>query len=325
LLSNEEAVVPASIDDDHLFEVAGYAIEQGRAAAPKGEVATYIPALADADPTQFGLAISGVDGVTEHALGDAEVPFSIQSLSKVFALVLAGQKVGAGQGIEKNLWRRVGREPSGDPFNSLVQLEHERGIPRNPMINAGALVVADILLDHCDDPKASMLELVSDLAGEPIGIDEDVLFTERPLSQRNLAMAHLMADFGNLTHPVEEVLDAYLYQCAMSMTARQVARAIRFLANDGVDPGSGRQILSETLARRVNAIMLTCGTYDAAGEFAFSVGLPCKSGVAGSIMAVVPDRMGVCVWSPPLGTSGNSLGGGVALHHLAEGLGLSIF
>jgi len=235
------------------------------------------------------------------------------------------QRLGSERGVSKEIWARVGREPSGDPFNSLVQLEHERGIPRNPMINAGALVIADLLLEHCHDPIESLLELLAELTGEPVAIDEEVAAAEEATSQRNRAMGNLMAAFGNLTHPLDDVLDVYNRQCAITMTARQLARASRFLADDGIDPASGREILSGPLARRVMAVMLTCGTYDAAGDFAFSVGLPCKSGVAGGILAVAPDHSGICVWSPPLDAAGNSVAGRVALHELTERLGLSIF
>jgi glutaminase len=306
--------------DEVLAEVA----ELARPYAYKGRVATYIPSLADVDPNQLGIALVELDG-DEHTVGDVEVPFPIQSISKVFSLVLAMQKAVAGDGVRRELWERVGREPSGDPFNSLVQLERERGIPRNPMINAGALVVDDVLLDHCDDPAAECQALLSELAGSEVGIDETVRSSEADSSHRNRAMANLMKSFGNLNNTVDDVLDSYTKQCSFTMTTRQLARAARFLANDGVDPASGREILPSKLARRVAAIMLTCGTYDAAGEFAFNVGLPCKSGVAGGIVGVVPDRMGVCVWSPPLDEQGNSMAGRVALHELAERLDLSIF
>ncbi len=306
--------------DELLREVS----DRARPAAEDGEVADYIPALGDLDPRRFSLAATEMDG-TEHTTDDADVPFPIQSISKVFALVLAMQKADQGSGVRDELWRRVGREPSGDPYNSLVQLEREQGVPRNPMINAGALLVDDVLLDHCDDARASMHALVSELAGEEVGVDEAVMQAERDTASRNRAMANLMASFGNLTHTVDEVLDLYVDQCAISMTTRQLARSVRFLANDGIDPASGRRILSSTLTRRVAAIMLTCGTYDAAGEFAFKVGLPCKSGVAGAIVALVPRRMGVCVWSPPLEPSGNSLAGRVALSELSARLNLSIF
>ncbi len=298
--------------------------EDARPAAQDGEVATYIPALADVDPEKFSLAAIEMDG-TEHATDDADEPFSIQSISKVFALVLAMQRADAAMGVSDELWNRVGREPSGDPFNSLVQLEREQGVPRNPMINAGALIVDDVLLDHCDDAHGSIHELVSELAGTEIATDEDVRDAERRTGSKNRAIANLMASFGNLTHEVEDVLDLYVEQCALAMTTRQLARSVRFLANDGVDPASGRRVLSSTLTRRVAAIMLTCGTYDAAGEFAFRVGLPCKSGVAGAIVSLVPRQMGVCVWSPPLGPSGNSLAGRVALTELSRRLDLTIF
>ncbi len=312
-------------DSGDLDQVLAEVTEHAKPSADDGKVADYIPSLAEVDPNLFALAAVEMDG-TEHATGDSGVAFPIQSMSKVFALVLAMQLTeDDGEGVSEELWRRVGREPSGDPFNSLVQLEREKGVPRNPMINAGALIVDDILLDHCDDVRGSMIELLSDLAGEEVGVDESVLQAEGDTSSRNMAMANLMASFGNLHHPVDDVLGAYIHQCAISMTSLQVARAVRFLANDGTDPASGRQILPPRLARRVAAIMLTCGTYDAAGEFAFTVGLPCKSGVAGSIACLVPEKMGVCVWSPPLEPSGNSLAGRVALSELSSRLNLTVF
>jgi len=307
--------------DDLLREIADIA----RPKAREGEVADYIPSLRDEDPDRFALAVAELDG-TEHVVGDADQPFPIQSISKVFALILAMQKADVDGGVKQQLWNRVGVEPSGDPFNSLVQLEHEQGVPRNPMINAGALIIDDILVDHCGgDPRRALHDLVEQLVGEEIGVDRQVLDAEGNSGFRNRAMANLMRSFGNLRNPVDDVLDLYVYQCSIALTARQLARATRFLANDGVDPATGKRILREPLARRVNAIMLTCGTYDAAGEFAFDVGLPCKSGVAGAIMASVPNRYGVAVWSPPLDSSGNSRAGKVALHELAERAGLSIF
>jgi glutaminase len=306
--------------DTILREVA----EGARPTASDGHVSEKPEALGNTDPNGFAIALIEHDG-TEHVEGDVDVCFPIQSISKVFALVLAMQKVDATSAVSEELWSRIGREPSGDPFNSLVQLEREKGIPRNPMINAGALVVDDVLLDFCDDPKRQLFELLSELAGEEVQADPEIRQMERDTSYRNLSLANLMAAFGNLKNPVDEVLDLYIEQCSASMSTRQLARCVRFLANDGVDPASGRRVLSEPLARRVNAIMLTCGTYDAAGAFAFDVGLPCKSGVAGGIMAAVPDRLGAAVWSPPLDDTGNSHAGRVALHHLAEALDLSIF
>lgn len=305
--------------DQVLDEVARVA----RPAAQEGKVADYIKAMAELDPSRFGLVLVEMDG-TEHAVGDVDEPFAIQSISKVFSLVVAMQRADAADGVAA-LWKRVGVEPSGDPFNSLVQLERDRGRPRNPMINAGALVVDDVLLDHCDDPAGDITRLLTDLAGQPVGIDEVIMSQEGRSGHRNRAMAFLMSSFGNLTSSVDEVLDLYVRHCAITMTARQLARAARFLANDGVDPASGRPVLGGGQARRVAALMLTCGTYDAAGQFAFDVGLPCKSGVAGAIVALVPDVGSVCAWSPPLDPSGNSRAGMVALHELTERLELSLF
>jgi glutaminase len=308
------------VDIDALLrEVA----EEARPHAEHGKVADYIEAVASLDPSTFGLAVVELDG-TEHVEGDVDQPFAIQSISKVFALVLAMQKADEHAGVAEELWKRVGVEPSGDPFNSLVQLEHEQGKPRNPMINAGALVVDDVLLDHCDDPRASLLELLRCLTGEEIGVDEAVLRQEGT-GHRNRAMGHLMSAFGNLTSPVDDVMDVYVHQCAIAMSTRQLARSMRFLANDGVEPISGTRILSDAHARRVGAIMLTCGLYDSAGQFAFDVGFPCKSGVSGGIAGYVTGQLGVCAWSPPLDRSGNSAAGHHALHLLAEHLDLSLF
>ncbi len=311
---------PSLPDLDRVLEEVA---EIARPHAFEGEVADYIPALATADADRFGMAAVDLDG-TEHVTGEVDEPFPIQSISKVFSLVLAMQKVDQAEGVANELWSRVGREPSGDPFNSLVQLERESGVPRNPMINAGALIVDDVLLDHCDDAKQATLDLLELLAGEPLELNEGVLRSEQGAAHRNRAMANLMASFGNLTHEVDEVLDDYTHACAISMTTRQLARATRFLGNGGVEPRTGERILSPALAKRAAAIMFTCGTYDAAGEFAFQVGLPCKSGVAGGIIGVVPRRMGLCVWSPPLDVAGNSLAGRIALHEFVSRCDLSI-
>jgi glutaminase len=313
--------MPFDTDLDALLkEVA----EAARPHAEGGKVADYVEKMASFGADLFGLALVEMDG-TEHVEGDADVPFPIQSVSKVFSLVLAMQKAEKAEGVAAELWSRVGVEPSGDPFNSLVQLEHEEGKPRNPMINAGALVVDDVLLDHCDDPKAEITQLLERLCGEELDIDEDIVRQEGRSGHRNRAMAYLMSSFENITSDIDDVLGLYVHHCAIRMTARQLARASRFLANDGVDPASGERVLSAALARRVAAIMLTCGTYDAAGQFAFDVGIPCKSGVAGAIMGVAPDEAGICVWSPPLDESGNSKAGHAALHDLAERLELTLF
>jgi glutaminase len=284
----------------------------------EGRVASYIPALARVPQEQFGIALRTVDG-QEAAAGSANTPFSIQSISKVFTLTLAMQLVGDW------LWERIGREPSGDPFNSLVQLEHEQGMPRNPLINAGAIAVADRLVSACPDVKTELRQMLSDLCGEPIQYDEEVAASEGATGYRNMALANFMKSFGKLDNPVATVLDVYFHQCALAMSCVQLARAASFLSADGRHPRSDKLVVSERQTRRVNALMLTCGTYDAAGEFAFRIGLPCKSGVGGGIIAVLPDRLTLCVWSPGLGRSGNSLVGMLALESFVEKTGLSLF
>ena len=282
-----------------------------------GQVASYIPALARVPAAQFGIALRTRDGEEAHA-GDSSTRFSLQSISKLFALALGMREVGDA------LWDRIGREPSGNPFNSLVQLESEQGIPRNPFINAGALAVTDRLVSRFD-AKAQMLSLLSSLCGEPVDFDEEVAASEASTGFRNAALANFMKSFGRIDNDVGTVLDAYFHHCAIRMSCQQLARAAGFLCRDGVHPSTGEQFLTERQARRVNALMLTCGTYDAAGEFAFRVGLPCKSGVGGGIVAVVPDRLTLCVWSPALEPTGNSLLGMKAREMFAARTGLSVF
>jgi len=282
-----------------------------------GKVASYIPALARVSPLQFGIALRTCEGEVAQA-GDSAVPFSIQSMSKVFSLTLAIKALG------EALWVRIGREPSGSPFNSLVQLETERGIPRNPFINAGAIAVADRLVS-LGDGKAELLALLSRLCGETVCIDAEVAQSEADTGFRNTALANFMKGFGTLDNDIATVLDVYFNQCAIAMTCEQVACAAGYLCRDGRHPLAGTPVLSPAQARRVNALMLTCGTYDAAGEFAFRIGLPCKSGVGGGIVAVVPDHLTLCVWSPALDPTGNSLLGRQALELFVAKTGLSVF
>jgi glutaminase len=286
-----------------------------------GRVADYIPALARVDPRQFGLAIVTCSGEMA-AVGDCEVPFSIQSVSKVFTLTLALGRLGDA------LWQRVGREPSGSPFNSIVQLERELGIPRNPLINAGAIVVTDALLAG-RGPKATIAEILSTLqtlAGDQrVSIDDEVAQSEADTGYRNASLANFMRAFANITNPVNCVLETYFHQCALRMNCVQLARAGLFLAHNGIDPLHGRQVVDAQAARRINAIMMTCGHYDASGDFAFRVGLPGKSGVGGGILAIAPHRASIAVWSPGLNASGNSLVGVLALESLARRTGWSVF
>jgi glutaminase len=290
-------------------------------ALERGTPATYIPPLAAVGPERFGMAIVEADG-TVHLAGDATLPFSIQSVSKVFALTLALGAVG------DQLWERVGREPSGSAFNSIVQLETEQGIPRNPFINAGAIVVSDILLGR-SEPRESigeMLRFVRALAGDDaIFIDEAVARAEAETGFRNVALANYIRAFGNLHHPVERVLGVYFHHCALAMSCRQLALAGRYLVHAGKDPQAGRQIVSPQRARRINALMLMCGHYDGSGEFAYRVGLPGKSGVGGGILAVAPGIASIAVWSPGLNERGNSQLGTLALERLVQRTGWSIF
>jgi glutaminase len=283
-----------------------------------GKVADYIPELARVPALQFGMALHALDGARAH-VGDAGRAFSIQSISKVFSLTYAMKLIG------EELWQRIGREPSGDPFNSLIQLEHENGRPRNPFINAGAICVADCLLSHTGDAKTALREFVSQLCDDEVLFDKEVAASEKVWGYRNAALANFMKSFGNLHNDVDAVLDLYFHQCALTMNCSQLARACSYLANQGVSPLTGERIVSERQTRRINALMLTCGTYDAAGEFAFCVGLPCKSGVGGGIVAIVPRLLSLCVWSPALGPSGNSVAGMRALELFATGTGLSVF
>ena len=287
----------------------------------EGRVASYIPALARVPAAQFGMALRTCDG-EEASSGDSAVPFSIQSCSKLFSLTLAMQVIG------EALWERIHREPSGNPFNSLLQLESEQGVPRNPFINAGAIAVADRLLSVLGGgAKASLLEMLSSLAGEAIDFDAEVAASEATTGFRNVALGNFMKSFGKIDNDVDAVLDFYFHQCALRMSCRQLAKAAGYLCRDGAHPvaADGSPVVSERQARRLNALMLTCGTYDAAGEFAFRIGLPCKSGVGGGIVAVVPDQLTLCVWSPAVDASGNSVLGTRALELFAGRSGLSIF
>ncbi|MGV3571914.1 MAG: glutaminase [Ramlibacter sp.] len=282
-----------------------------------GRVADYIPALARVPADRFGIALRTVDGQEAQA-GDSSTGFSIQSISKLFTLTLGMRELG------EALWERIGREPSGNPFNSLVQLESEHGVPRNPFINAGAIAVADRLVSRFD-AKAATLELLSGLCGEPVAYDEEVAASEAATGFRNIALANFMKSFGRIDNDVAAVLDVYFHHCALEMNCVQLARATGYLCRDGRHPYGREPVLTDRQARRVNALMLTCGTYDAAGEFAFRIGLPCKSGVGGGIVAVIPDHLTLCVWSPALEPSGNSLLGMKALEMFTARTGLSVF
>lgn len=293
-----------------------------RAMTDRGQVADYIPPLACVDPAKFGIAVIDAGG-TPHLAGDADEAFSIQSLSKVFGLTLALSLEGS------EIWRRVRKEPSGSAFNSIVQLESEHGIPRNPFINAGAIVISDILVSKWGrlGARQALLDFTTGLAGSPAGlhIDENMAQQERETGFRNAALANYMRTFGNIKNPIDETLDLYFHQCALTMSCRQLAEIGCFLMTGGVDLHSGRAVTTVSHARSIMALMMMCGHYDGSGAFAIRVGLPGKSGVGGGILAIAPGLASVAVWSPGLNAQGNSLLGTLALEKLVQKTGWSVF
>lgn len=306
--------------DRSLSKILDVCMSEARQEIGKGRVADYIPALERINPDQFGMAVCSVNG-GEWVVGDSDVSFSIQSISKVFTLALALQSPGAA-----GVWDRVGREPSGTAFNSLVQLESERGMPRNPFINAGAIVITDVITTHFVSPVLQILGLVRRYADcEDIFIDEEVARSEEETGHRNAAIAHLLKSQGNLTAEVDDVLAAYYRQCSIAMTCRDVARAFLPLAAGGQHPMTGDTLMPALRAKRINSLLLTCGLYDGVGNFAFRVGIPAKSGVGGGIAAVIPGHFSICVWSPELDELGNSLAGTRALEVFANETNLSVF
>ena len=276
----------------------------------KGVVASYIPQLAEVAADQFGIAVAMPDGTVLSA-GDAQTPFSIQSISKVFTTTMALDKHGDA------LWQRLGREPSGDPFNSIVQLEMKHGKPRNPFINAGAITIVDSIMmgNKPEETIAEILGFVRFLASDnSIFIDEKVAQSEQLTGDRNASLAHFMASYGHFQNPVDDVLAAYFHHCSIAMTCEQLARAALFLVTNGVKLTSGETVTSKQRTKRINSLMMMCGHYDGSGEFAFRVGLPGKSGVGGGIMAVAPSKASIAVWSPGLDNVGNSRLGTIALY-----------
>lgn len=284
-----------------------------------GNVANYIPELAAVPLEQFGMALVDDTGQV-FTCGSARKPFSIQSISKVFTLTLALKEFG------NDLWKRVGREPSGTAFNSLVHLEYEDGKPRNPFINAGALVVTDVVMGLYPQPFDTIVETVRWLSGnQSIAVNQQVAVSEQSHGFRNASVANFLKSFGRLDNPVTDVLATYYQHCALEMSAVDLATAGYFLMNQGVPLGSDQPFINPNQAKYINSLMLTCGTYDCVGDFAYRVGLPGKSGVGGGILAVMPGKFSVCVWSPGLDPSGNSLAGTLALEWLTTKTGVSVF
>ena len=284
-----------------------------------GKVASYIPYLAKIDRDKFGICLTTIEG-QEFKAGNADEKFSIQSVSKVLSLSMAFSQ------LDNIVWERVDVEPSGNPFNSIVQLEYEKGIPRNPFINAGAIVISDILVSLLDNPKSDFINYVRGLSGNSsIDYNSEVALSEKSVGYGNASLAYMLKSKGNLTNDVEKVLDFYFWQCSIEMTCAELSQTFLNFAETGKPFGDGKYQLTASQSRRINALMLTCGFYDESGEFAFEVGLPGKSGVGGAIVAVNPLNYCVSVWSPPLNEKGNSNKGMKALEMLTTKIGGSIF
>lgn len=285
----------------------------------KGKVADYIPELSKVNPNSFGVQLTTIEG-EKFAFGDSATRFSIQSIAKVFSYVLAYSRV------KSELWKRVGVEPSGTAFNSLVQLESDKGIPRNPFINAGAIVICDILVSELRSPKEDILTFIRELTGvETINFNPDVVKSENANGYINWALVNFMKSFGNIHNEINDVMDLYFHICSIEMSCEELSQSFLFLANNGVAPHSNKRILSPSRTKRANALMQSCGFYDEAGEFTFKVGLPGKSGVGGGIVAVHPQKYCITVWSPRLNAKGNSYKGMLFLEEFTTHTELSIF
>lgn len=285
----------------------------------KGHLASYIPELSKVNPESFGVYISTINNFN-FGIGDYSDKFSIQSIAKILSICLAYRIVG------EKIWKRVGVEPSGTTFNSLVQLEADKGIPRNPFINAGAIVICDILISNLKNPKEEFLAFVRSISNDSeINYSSKISESEKNVGYRNVALCNLIKSFGNIENEPSEVLDFYFNLCSLEMNCKQLSELFMFLANDGCSLFENKQILTQSQSKRINALMQTCGLYDESGEFAFKVGLPAKSGVGGGIVAIHPKQYTIVVWSPRLNAKGNSYKGMKFLEEFTTKTKLSIF
>lgn len=283
-----------------------------------GKVSQSIPELSNIDPNKFGIHLTSISN-EDFGIGDSNERFSIQSISKALTVALAFSFFG------EETWKRVGVEPSGNPFNSLVQLEYEKGIPRNPFINAGALVIADMLVSALENPKDDFLHFVRKISGSvTLNYNPKVAQSEKDTGFRNRALANFLKSFGNIQNDVDVVLDFYFHQCSLEMTCKELAHSFFFFANEGKSI-NGESILNTSQVKRLNAIMQTCGFYDESGEFTYKVGLPGKSGIGGGIVALYPKHFVVATWNPRLNEKGNSELGMAALEMLTTKTGMSVF
>jgi glutaminase len=285
----------------------------------EGHVATYIPELTRVNPENFGLCVVTAGGRVFEA-GDCDVPFTIQSISKPLTYGLAMDEFGA-----EKVHQHVGVEPSGDAFNA-IELHGGTNRPFNPMINTGAITVTALLHSrHGDRTFDHVLDCFSMIAGRKLTIDADVYESERRTGHRNRAIAHLLLNFGVVHDEAEAALDVYFRQCAILVTCRDLAMMAATLANMGCHPITGRSAFSIRYVKDILSIMFTCGMYDYSGQWAYRVGVPAKSGVAGGVMAVVNRQMGIATYSPRLDSFGNSVRGTEVCIDLASRLGLHVF
>ncbi len=285
----------------------------------KGELASYIPELANVDHSSFGIHLSTISDLN-FGVGNFDQKFSIQSIAKVLSLCLAYKILG------ESIWNRLGVEPSGTGFNSLIQLESDNGIPRNPFINSGAIVISDILISNLENPKDDLLAFIRSLSEDKdINYSYKISASEKSIGYRNVALCNFIKSFGNIENEPSEVLDLYFDLCSLELSCKQLSELFLFLANNGKTLNDNTQILTKSQSKRINALMQTCGFYDESGEFAFKVGLPGKSGVGGGIIAIHPNQYAIAVWSPKLNKKGNSYKGMRFLEEFTTLSELSIF
>ncbi|MGG7076859.1 glutaminase A [Clostridium sardiniense] len=305
-----------------MFDILQRLVDKNKVYGKEGKLASYIPALLKADVNDLGIAIVNLDG-DEYFAGNCDEKFTIQSISKIVGLILALQDNG-----KENVFKKVNVEPTGEGFNSIVKLETtETGRPYNPMINAGAIVTTSLIKGRTEEEKLKkLIDFMKKATNNPnITINEEVYISEKLTGNRNRALAYFMKSSGILDGNVEEVLDLYFRQCSIEANAKDLARLGAVLANDGIIPWSGEKLIDKEICKIVKSIMVTCGMYDASGEFAVRIGIPAKSGVGGGILASVPKTMGIGVYGPALDEKGNSIAGLKVLQDLSRELDLSIF
>lgn len=306
-----------------MFNLLATLVDKNKIYGKQGKLASYIPALLEADPESLGICVVELSSGREFYAGECDEKFTIQSISKVVGLILA-----LGDNGRENVFRKVNVEPTGMGFNSIVNLEvRDQNRPYNPMINAGAIVTTSLIYGKSKEEKFErIIEFMRRATNNPnISLNEEVYESEKMTGDRNRSLAYFMKSNKILEGNVEDILDIYFKQCSIEVTARDLARFGAVLANDGIAPWNGQRLMSRDVCRIAKTIMVTCGMYDASGEFAVEVGVPAKSGVGGGILATVPRNYGIGIYGPALDKKGNSIAGLRLIKDLAEELDLSIF